>query len=52
MVLDTSVDLLRNEENAEQRLQKVLSCPEYSKEIYAYLREAEVMYIVEKLKLL
>ena len=45
MLLDTSVDVQRTlEDTAEQRLEKILTVPEYSSEIYAYLREAEVNF--------
>lgn len=42
MLLDTSLDLHRlSEDSTEQRLDKILTVPEYTDEIYEYLRKAE-----------
>lgn len=41
MLLDTSMDLHRVEETPEQRLDKILTVPEYTDEIYEFLRQSE-----------
>ena len=47
MLLDTSVSVHKTiEETAEERFNRVLTVPEYSDEIYTYLREAEVDFVV------
>lgn len=44
MLLDTSLDLHRVEETPEQRLDKILTVPEYTDEIYEFLRQSEAKY--------
>jgi cyclin A len=46
MVLDESVNLTREDipESAEERLQRVLTVPDYQAEIYSYLRQHELRH--------
>ena len=41
MCLDASMNARSELATEEERLEKIITCPEYSEDIYRYLREAE-----------